>query len=110
MFAWPHKCQRLRILPGNVDFLQHSCRMSHMATAPWRTDNPLRSSNTVYETWAHIKQENNCTGATSTTLKSRAQLEAESPGLSDGLSPADEHHLRKYYCQLILEAGKQLRL
>ena len=82
---------------------------------PLMTDNLLRSSYTVYETWAYLKHENNCQGAGTAALstgppRSRAQLEAESPGRADGLSPADEHHLRKYYCQLILEAGKQLKL
>lgn len=66
------------------------------------------------EVWTVILHENGCEvtnrEATISKLYNRTDLDFASPSRHDGMSLEEETCLRRSYCQLLLEAGKRLKM
>jgi hypothetical protein len=61
------------------------------------------------EIWSWVLQEENCLEVFHKEI-SGADLELKSPSRREGMSFEEENCLRRSYCQLLLEAGKRLKM
>ncbi len=62
------------------------------------------------EIWSYVLQEDACLEVVYKNIYRKSDLDLLSPSRHDGMSMEEENCLRRNYCQLLLEAGKRLKM